>query len=212
VLRNAVRGPIAGLLALPGRIAGPSRTPARLAIDYVLALADVQGRHGGPTPAPWEPMFRVPPMNRLLEAAADKRVPGSSCQGPAAGAAFEAWYRGTPAKAPSAGRAVESAPGGGLFFDALVGRVHEDAGKPLSLVLGATPTTQTHSSGDSSVTLTAVPSDQHGGAAEGMIDVDTVLGLRGVGRPRRNVPLRLMYNLGACDASGGSDKDPAPGR
>lgn len=201
VLRALSRA-FAGLLAaLPGKVGGPRELQRVLAIDYVLAWRTYRVATANDPRAAGPDVPRAAPMNRLLAAAADKRVdPAVLARVRRAGAAFEDLVSRHAGEGPKRGPRGRIGTGGRAFFDALVGGVHEDAGKPLSLVHRREAYKANSFIWGLQCHTTAFLTISHRGAAEQMIDVDVVLGFVGLSALRKNAPLRLLYNLGACDA------------
>jgi hypothetical protein len=209
VLRTLSRA-LAGLLAaLPGNIGGPRELQRALAIDYVLAWRTYRVATATDPGAVGADVPRAAPMNRLLAAAAAKGVdPAVLARVRRACRAFEDLVSRHAGEGPKRGPRARIGAGGRAFFDALVGGVHEDAAKPLSLVHRRDAYNANSFIWGLQCHTTAFATISHRGASEAMIDVEVLLGFVGLSALRKNVPLRLMYNLGACDASGGSDGDP----
>ena len=201
VLRTVSRA-FAGLLAaLPGKIGGPRELQRALAIDYVLAWRTYRVATATDPRAAGADVPRAAPMNRLLAAAAGKRVdPAVLARVRRAGAAFEDLVSRHAGEGPKRGPRARSGTGGRAFFDALVGGVHEDAARPLSLVHRRDAYKANSFIWGLQCHTTAFLTISHRGAAEQMIDVDVILGFVGLSALRKNVPMRLLYNLGACDA------------
>ena len=188
--------------AIPVPITGPRELERALNIDYMLAWRAYTVATATDAGAIARAVPRSAPMERLLKAAARRRIPSSTIAGVRkAYSAFEEVVQRHAGEGPKRGRGGGLRVGGRGAFDALVGSVHPSAARNLDLAsrrAGFKANSYEWGVQTGAHVMTTI---YHRGAKPPMVDGVTVTAFIGVHATRKNAKIRLMQRLGSFSAA-----------